>query len=481
MVGPEVYPWGAFKVFSSAASENEVFIAAPVGALRVTPVYAMVGDFTHQVAKGDARLLSRECHTSCYGSIDLDEEVWAHVHDSLLGCTRPQPTSFKEFLSEKNMDANPGYPWVNRYRTFRELLEAHGPDALEAFAEHVEREVENGREVQTAFKVHSKEDKYGPLKLEAGRYRAIYAPDWVLLRVMEKYCRSVVKDIEECVEDVVVVINGQLWPTRVAKPFEDDDTADVDYSAYDKTIPMLVVYKVVYEVMSAGGASENVASWAARQVACAPLVMPDGEVVYRLGGNPSGNLLTTILNSWWSKYGWGKSVKETVPGDLWTRLRLRVSGDDAVVAVGGNAGIPKALVGEIFQGLKTYANQTAKTAMCSGGPFPRGFHAPFLGRVSFEHFGVVVTFPLEPGRNLARMQSRSKGATDQMYAQSLCGIRQSLAGFVYREVAGLQIPSTVACALRYMYQWKDERPQLDWRGWLDEDRLLHSHLGLDEW
>lgn len=457
---------------------DNMLMKLPPSQAKYWTVESMVGPFTHQVAKGDSTQLLKEALTATVGTVEVDDEVWNHVMDKFFAHYRGGQSTFDEFLAMKNKSANPGYPWVNLYESFDKLLLAKGAGELESFLQFVWGLILSGQGPQTVFRVHSKLDKYNPIKLATERFRAIYAPDWVLLALMHKYGFAAVDNVEMNVPEVVVIISGALWKERVEDPFHDKETVDVDYTAYDKSIPGPIVYRFIEEFYLRAGAPPLMASWIAWQVAYALLVLPTGELVLRVGGNPSGQFLTTILNSFWSLYGWKKSSKEVLGGDSWKNMLLRVAGDDAVVPVNTPVGIPFEDYDAVREGLRYYANQKAKTSFFDGDkPFPPGFHAPFLGRVSTTVDGVLITFPLQPGRNLARVQQRPGGGPDQNYAVTLAGVRQSLAGFVALARLGRAIPGDVARALEYIYLWKEEHPHLDWSCWVSDPNLCEGHVG----
>lgn len=164
----------------------------------------------------------------------------------------------------------------------------------------------------------------------------------------------------------------------------------MDYTAYDKSIAGGVVYRYALDFYTTAGAPEQVSCFLAHTVAFAPLVLPNGSLVTRYSGHPSGELLTTMLNSFVSLYAWRKACKQNkVP---FSDLLLRVSGDDAVVALRG--AITADLWPKMLECLYHHCNQTAKCKGMEDAPFPPGFHAPFLGRVTtVTESGVVVTFP----------------------------------------------------------------------------------------
>ena len=235
--------------------------------------------------------------------------------------------------------------------------------------------------------------------------------------MMHKYGRKLVEYLEYALGEMVVVINGKLWPARLTDVFKGKRTVGVDYTAYDKSIPGSVVYRIVMRFYIKAGAPEKVARWIAAQVAFAPLVLPDGRIVERFGGNPSGNMLTTILNSFWSLYGWHKSLKELgVPN--WRDLLIRIAGDDAVVEVGPV--LRDEFIHTVWTGMKAHANQETKPEFMDGNqPFPGDFMAPFLGRIALDVDGFCVTIPLQPGRNFPRIQQKSPGVSLQAYADSI--------------------------------------------------------------
>jgi hypothetical protein len=445
----------------------------------------------------------KEVLSAACGHEEIDLEVWDYLMGEIRGVHQERPPlKFHEWLSFVNPDANPGYPWVLKWATKKDMFLAVKAQDFYVFVAMVEAMIVGGPEcfdfidqcaeylsltliggIWFLWKAHSKEDKYAFLKLVEERYRAIYGPDVVFLYLVQKYSIPLIQDVECFLPWYVIVTSNQTWGPRVYERFAGEYTAGADYTAFDKSQSENKVALFVFEFLVIAGAPEKLARLLSTVVAKQTLVLPDGELVMLGGGNPSGNPLTTILNSFGCRYLWFSCFRKMgVPLEKLVMWAIQNSGDDGLMAVVGPASPShgwRPTMFELRQACELHPLQSRVRVkletLLDGEPYPPGVCAPFLSRF-YVREGIPYTVPVKPTRGMSRWQFREPSTTDQEYADRLVGVRAYMSPFYCAWMQGHAVPESVQHCLCAITEFRLSHSWLNWDSWLPAHELVASHL-----
>lgn len=281
--------------------------------------------------------------------------------------------------------------------------------------------------------VFGKRDKYSPEKIEKRNYRAIYNCDLVTNLVMLKYTKSVSSRLSQFVPEFYLSRRHFEWNKILHSRFVDKYTIGLDVTAFDKQIPASVTEYIVRACMIRGGATDRLARTISSSVAYAPVVMPDGEVLERYGGNPSGQQLTTIVNSVYSYLVLEDMFCELLDleeGKVYAPhgpVSIAITGDDNIVGLDAPAGFSA----EDLHKASSRFGLKYKMDLYNGGWYPPGNHAPYLSRRTVvsdnRKHGVFV--PSDPYRTLTALLYLPQD--DAAATEIVAGVAQEFAGWSY--------------------------------------------------
>lgn len=232
----------------------------------------------------------------------------AAVRKAVSACMRaaiPKTFKMEEFWEDKNMAASLGEPFRAVFASVKDMVEELGMDNVQDYLWAIDEAVKEGcikaPEDIFTFLVHAKRDKYDLQKLLDGRFRTIQGADFVSLFISYRYfgwaSKAMSLDTDECMTSFT---EGSFADDLLGNVGYDSYAA-VDFSGFDRTEAQNVVQMFIEELGQRGFVPQNVIDFVRDLVSYGDLVMPDGKIVIRWGGNPSGQYLTTVLNSLYHK------------------------------------------------------------------------------------------------------------------------------------------------------------------------------------
>jgi hypothetical protein len=151
-------------------------------------------------------------------------------------------------------------------------------------------------EYQPSYKVFGKLDGYTPKKILHAGYRTIQGCDIFSHFMMARWLAPVTACLYSA-EKAVIKYYPAEWHDRVAKKHINRHSVSLDYAAYDRTVTRDLIERVMYAILAHTDIPANIQEFIVFQMTNAPLTMPDGLVMSKWGGNPSGQYWTTVLNS----------------------------------------------------------------------------------------------------------------------------------------------------------------------------------------
>lgn len=210
----------------------------------------------------------------------------------------PHVKTFEECMAMKNETASPGEPYRQRYAKFQDMVADLSYDDLhDHFLEMEDAILNDETDISTlcAFLVFSKTDKYNVKKLITKRFRTIQGGNAFLLYMTDKYLSWAGKAVSL---HPSVLTSFQLpdYPSRVLKQCGTDWYLSVDFSGFDRSQARNMVAEIVRQACEKSELNEDLTDFFVTTISEGMLVMPDGEVLLRWGGNPSGQGLTTFVN-----------------------------------------------------------------------------------------------------------------------------------------------------------------------------------------
>lgn len=377
-----------------------------------------------------------------------------------LGITDEVLTT-EEAIRLKKRDSSPGEPWCSRFPTFQDVIDATPGDTederlsnLASWVDRIEDSIVSGvltqDNLQFSFYVHSKEDRYNGKKILTDSYRSIQGGDWVPQVIVAKYTFFWSKQLKERVPEVVVKV-GPEWNRRMGR-FFDKHTYASDITAFDRCVnrtmsSMFVDYLAAVTCMPA-----LVAALLKDYIASGPLVMPNGDMMLRCGGNPSGFSLTAEMNCFlhlWMDIDVFSIALDVPVSQVLTEVDLALCGDDELV--GGSCDKIKKLehTPQLFDqrwGFTVKQELYVDELGLETCVFPPGQNAPFLDCTSFKREGVVMPLPVRNNRRLTSLlYNPDPPAT---YKEVVNGVYESMLGWVIRYHEGKEVSTGVVELMR---------------------------------
>lgn len=259
---------------------------------------------SHVITKGTTEDVLDEVMKFNSREFDLDRH-WPFFESALdeiatCGTThedRPHVLSTSEALSLRREDATPGEPYRSKYSTIKELKTDH--DLLCAYFDELEFNIiakDGEPDFEDTFHVHSKKDKYSRAKLISRRFRTIQGASAFVQHLTDKYLGWASK---ACASHKACMTSFQLgdFAPRLLKRLGASYYAGGDFSGYDRCISGDLLERLMLSVCRrVEGMPEQIARYLSRVIARGCLVLPNGKVIERYGGNPSGHGLTTFIN-----------------------------------------------------------------------------------------------------------------------------------------------------------------------------------------
>lgn len=427
----------------------------------------------HWVAKGSVDDVKKEASKFNNNHVHFDEWIWElfekTLSEAVAGCTGE--ISYKDLLEGGylELDSSPGEPWKQAFATKRIMIDTLGVDSIVEMMESLEASLASGKTwVDWLWNVFSKLDKYTTAKLSSDRLRTIQGGDFFLQLLLMKYLHKMLKAVYAKFPTLFVGKNQQDFLREVSLGFEHCYTVGYDATGMDRTVPANFMTRVLASLFERTSCPDKVFLSVVAGAVFGQLHMPDGELLERVGGNPSGILLTTFFNcmfSWFLKH----QVYSITFGEGYTdRVQWLICGDDSV---DGYKTLDDAMrYSDVVNHLNAHYSMAWKVDLFEGDqgkqPYPPGLHAPFLSVVTAEaqhdNKRMLIALPAEPRRNLGFFYTQPLQTTFEKRFASLAGIRESLMPFKVQEALTGRAPP---------------QPVQDFFNEFDRFRSLGSRLG----
>jgi len=307
--------------------------------------------------------------------------------------------------------STPGEPFDTRFANYNHLLGECSVPLIETWLEEVISDVEGGGDGYVPlFRAHTKADRYSEKKRSTAEWRIILGSDVVCLFLFQMFFAELNERAELEHPRVGVFMSPARWDAIVVRRLATRKTAGVDYSNYDQTESCELLAVIVRELALAVGCSEKMAEYLACCAAHGWGVTCDGVVVERAGGNPSGQYLTSVLNSLYHEvinFTCWAQVLDIDEDSVLGHVDWCVVGDDELVAPTSASDL-KDFVSESGSRFGI----VVKADLVDGQLYPVGAHASFLSKVTVLVSEHILVLPSEPTRLLSSWQVPHFDETD---------------------------------------------------------------------
>lgn len=453
--------------------KNRTVLPSGVRNARVDPAYV-----SHAYARGpisylQAKLTRAVTYGTNVESTVVDLCVRDFVQSAIgSGWKFGLRRSIDRVVELKRSGASVGEPFDTRYGTYADLVEDVPKHILSLLLEAHILEIEHGLHVFCPLnRAHIKPDSYSWGKISAEKWRAIQANDVLTFMLFNHVFGELVEAGELNHDRIVVQMNALKWHGHVAREMNAKRTVGLDYSDFDETEAAELLYRAVQKLCQALGCSERMTRYLCTVAAYTWAVGPDGRVYEKGGGNPSGQFLTSLLNSIVNDIiltqSWGKAL-DVDYDEVWGLRSWKIVGDDNLMEA--------ATVEEIravSEFITTDFGQVVKLDLCGGDLYPVGAHAPFLSKVTASVGGYTLTLPSEPTRLLTSWQVPDPGEVEP--GPVFEGLAQELYG--YRIIRDCELPWPIPVPVLSFLEDYDELCAKGWRGVPLQD-VFTSRIGL---
>lgn len=403
-------------------------------------------------AKGSLADVKTEASQYSNNSISFPPEVVRRVEKDLLDCfvgVGDSPVPFEDVIDQfLVLSSSSGQPWKEFSATKQDMLDRHGREGLlEALYEYEKSIVEG-----TEFPMHvwdciPKYDKYKMDKLESGRLRTIQSGDMFYLCLMIRWMAPAVKAIYSRHPRFLVQFTPEEYTTRIALGFAGWETCGLDATGMDRGVPTEVVAWVVNNLCGLTNAPDNIVSLLSSTAIEGPFQFGDGEISYnRVGGNPSGIWITTIINCVFMDFILFTSANRLGLQEGKT-VKWSITGDDTIVGFVPRSHPLYKEVGGVRQA-RALADRAGefglifKLDLMKEGLYPSELacHAPYLGRATVQAGKFLLSVFIEPRRNLGWYHTYPSDQTEEQKMASWIGIRESVLPYVVAAELDPSIP-----------------------------------------
>jgi hypothetical protein len=363
----------------------------------------------------------------------------------------------------KKLDSGPGEPWSSRYSQFSDLVarltgelgsEESAYKELADYCQNVEDYILDGGHVDFTYYVHSKEDKYAPKKILTEAYRSIQACDWVFWAICQKWCGCFCAKFKEVMPEIAVKASCYEWTKKIGDPMSKVHTYATDITAFDRCVSPGMIHLFVDYLKETCDLPPLLAKHLFETIAFGDCVMPNGVVVPKHGGNPSGMPFTTemncLVNLWMATSVYTELLgMEPDYEKFLIQFMIRVCGDDQLL---GGAADKLRVVSELApRGYEKWGFVVKDERWLNKGvPDPvwePGVHAPFLDCTTMKVSGVMVDVPLRPYRRLTSLRYDPEGCT---MAEIKRGVAESVKGWILAYHDGRNVPMAIEQLVRDM-------------------------------
>lgn len=391
------------------------------------------------LCKGDSVSLGKEVssNTSSGLGCDIEEEVadFTEVLAALLPMA--EPLTWQEAINGKENDSSVGLPYLNRHKDFGDFLESYPPLLLENILQEVEQSVLDGADPVCVCYVFSKRDKYTPQKCQGSRFRSIQCCDVLLLLIMRRWFYGMAHEFYVRMPQSYLVTTQSQYVAKTG-PLRSGWSFGVDFSAYDKSESLALNLRVFRALCTRTMIPCRLRTWIERNVFSPTYLTAGGDLYLPGGGNPSGQYLTSVLNTANHMVMNARCYKQLLgvrPLDYYmnrTKVRSIMTGDDGIESFEDKEDADLC-VKELPSLLSDLFCIGAKVDLpVDGSPYPPGVLPPYLSEVEVFRRGYCVKVPVRPHRVICGLQYQpfcSPSITD-VDRQKVESAIQSLAGFL---------------------------------------------------
>ena len=262
----------------------------------------------YMVHKGTGFDVSCEIARTLTGSNNCDKEVLREVYEDLeMYLSELLPYSYSlcdpvDVWLEKDPKSSPGLPMRNFYSSFEEMRTDYveegfsDSDVVDGLLEW-ERSILENRPVQISLlQAFSKRDRYSFEKIKNSRFRTIQCASLETLWLMKRYYANYVHELKEIAPFAYLITNSDQYETKVSR-LRGRVNIGVDYSAFDRTESSDINRETFMMLSRLARVPHEISSYLANTVFSPCCVCPNNDV-YSLGGlNPSGQFLTSEINT----------------------------------------------------------------------------------------------------------------------------------------------------------------------------------------
>jgi hypothetical protein len=259
-----------------------------------------------------------------------------------------------KYIDRMNLNSSMGFPWNKSKRNFCEDLGKYehwqsyvkmSPEILNE-VERIRTSYQEGVRVMPIFRGHQKDEVVTAAKVKAKKTRIFSGGNGPLAIVMRQYYLSLIRVIQKhkTVFEAAPGTNATSiewchfyhWLTS----FGDDCMVAGDFKYFDKNqdpVFMLSAFWILERLLIEAGFPEDLMKEVRtnKYDICFPVTEFNGDFVCFWGSNPSGQILTVIVNcivnSLYMRYAWKTSGNDV--SEFRKFVRLLTYGDDNVIGV----------------------------------------------------------------------------------------------------------------------------------------------------
>jgi len=378
--------------------------------------YMKVKGADHQLL-GQLRLFKQGGHELDDHTKSSIEALNDYMRGYLGRCDKRTETVY--WVRQKDRQASPGEPWKMQCPTFQDLIkrvmqryqltEDQAYDKMAKYVDEIDDVISDGTfdsaDINMSFDIFSKEDKYKPKKIIAEAYRSIQSCDWVFQVLCNKYVGHWSTKMKDMIPEIAVKASDNRWHDMVGRPVSDKYTFATDITGFDRGISDTLIKVFVDYLQLECSIPKRLATFMFETLSYGMMVMPDGHIMERSGGNPSGQPWTSELN-WYVHTLMNFDVYSRImgmsPAAIPYRFVLRNVGDDELL--GGNCEDITKIASECIPMFKELYGFEVKTEFWydqhyeQNSVFPPGCHAPFLSSTSMLYRGRWIDVCVQPIR-----------------------------------------------------------------------------------
>lgn len=390
----------------------------------------------HVCMKGSTADLHKELGKCVSGRLNIDYmpallALKVEIN-SLLGNRQRFPLSHQSCLESRNQDTSPGMPWKAKFPKFSDLREAFSDADLVKHLEATERAIVCGKSPLSPFWIFSKNDKYSKTKVQKSAFRSIQCPEWTCLAIMTRYLATVAEEIEVIAPWMHVKTTDELYQVKVAERFANVYAWGVDYTAFDKHEASEITSAIFRILFSYTTAPPAIVEWVVATVCTPTYLLPDGQVILAGNSNPSGQFLTSVINSLYHmviSLDVYAHILDIPCSAVLQRVTLVCTSDDGV---DGCASYDDALLC-IEHYVSTCTARwciPAKLDLCEGELYPPGILPPYLSMVEVICGDLSVKVPADCKRMLAHVTWSKRDCTPESRLEQFHGVMNAMRGFL---------------------------------------------------